>query len=136
MSRFPLRKLSGAGSSSRGLLVRRPGAAHLLAVSVALLCGSPVQGEELFQIDHIASPGRTVAVELAELNGDGRTDLMVVAVLGIPPEEQRVARVFLQEQDGSLPTEPDHTVELPEQSAALRGAGLRQQRWLKAATKR
>ena len=65
----------------------RLGAAHLLVILLALFRGSLAHAEVLFEIEHIASLGRTVAVELVELNGDGRTDLMVVALLGIPPEE-------------------------------------------------
>ncbi len=126
MSGFLLRRPSAACSSTCSDLVRRLGAAHLLLISVVLLGVSSSPAEELFEIGHIASQGRSVAVEFAELNGDGRTDLMVVALLGIPPEEKRIARVYLQQPDGSLPDDPDHSVALPQQSAVYDVADLRE----------
>jgi hypothetical protein len=60
-----------------------------LVVSLALCHGSAVHAEEFFGLERIESQGRSVAAELAELNGDARTDLMVVTLLGIPPREKR-----------------------------------------------
>ena len=51
-----------------------------------------------------------VAAELVDLNGDRRTDLFVAALSGIPPEEERVLRVYLQGEDGKLPAKPDHVI--------------------------
>jgi hypothetical protein len=106
--------------------MRALGAAHWLLVPIALLHGSVVDAEELFAIDQIESEGRSVAAEFADLNGDARTDLMVVALLGIPPEEKRVARVYLQKADGSLPPQPDHTVVVPRWSAVYDLADLKE----------
>jgi hypothetical protein len=106
--------------------MRARGAAHLLLVSIALFRGSAAHAEELFAIEQIESQGRSVAAEFADLNGDARTDLMVVALLGIPPEETRTVRVYLQKSDGSLPPHPDHSIEVPRWSAVYDVADLKE----------
>ena len=45
-----------------------------LVVSLALCHGSAVHAEEFFGLERIESQGRSVAAELAELNGDGDAD--------------------------------------------------------------
>ncbi|MBW2271857.1 MAG: VCBS repeat-containing protein [Deltaproteobacteria bacterium] len=92
----------------------------LLAFAFAL----PSAAEELFEVASFPNRGRCVAAELAELNGDGRADLFVVVLLGIPPEERRIIRVYLQRPDGSLPESPDHTLRVPEWSAVYDIADL------------
>jgi hypothetical protein len=62
-------------------------------VSIALWGGSAARSEELFDLRYIESQGRSVAAELVELNGDARTDLMVVALRGLPPREGRAVGV-------------------------------------------
>ncbi len=124
MIRSLLRLFSRAGSSRYDH--RALAAAHLLVISIALSRGSAAYAGEFFDIDYIANQGRSVAVEFAELNGDARTDLMVVAVIGIPPEETRSVRVYLQKPDGSLPRAPDHTIELPQWSAVYDLADLKE----------
>ncbi len=124
MIRFLLRRFSGAGRSrrDRGAL----GATRLMVISIALSSGSAAYADDFFEIDHIANQGRSVAVEFAELNGDARTDLMVVTLIGIPPEEKRSVRVYLQKPDGSLPRTPDHTIEMPQWSAVYDLADLKE----------
>ena len=124
MIRFLLRRFDGAGRSRRdhGAL----GATRLMVISIALSSGTVAYADDFFEIDHIANQGRSVAVEFAELNGDARTDLMVVSLIGIPPEEERSVRVYLQKPDGSLPRTPDHTVEMPQWSAVYDLADLRE----------
>ena len=119
MTRFLLRCFSGADRwrRDRGAL----GATRLMVISIALSSGTVAYADDFFEIDHIVNQGRSVAVEFAELNGDARTDLMVVTLIGIPPEETRSVRVYLQKPDGSLPREPDHTVPVPQRSAPSAG---------------
>lgn len=119
-----LRRFSGAVHSGRdrGALA----AAQLMVISIALSSGSAVHAEEFFEIDHIQVQGRSVAVEFAELNGDARTDLMVVTLIGIPPEETRNVRVHLRRPDGSLSRAPDHIIELPKWSAVYDLADLKE----------
>ena len=103
----------------------RTAAAFLIPV-FSLLVGAPAPGaEEIFEITTIQNEGRSVAAELAELNGDGRTDLFVVTLVGIPPEEKRTILVYLQREDGSLPARPDHTLPVPHWSAVYDVADVR-----------
>jgi hypothetical protein len=97
----------------------------LVPIFSLLVAASPSRAEELFDITAIPNEGRSVAAELAELNGDGRTDLFVVTLVGIPPEEERTILVYLQREDGSLPSRPDHTIPLPHWSAVYDVADVR-----------
>ena len=98
-----------------------------LPVLAAMLCFPPVDAagaDSLFDVTTYPSGGRAVAGELVELDGDGRVDFFVVALLGIPPNERREIRVYLQTDDGTFPTEPDHTVAVPRWSAVYDMADL------------
>lgn len=95
----------------------------------SLLCALGTSGsavaEDLFEITAIPSQGRSVAARLAELNGDGRTDLFIVTLTGIPPEETRSIGVYLQRPDGHLPEVPDHVLPMPRWSAVYDVADVR-----------
>lgn len=69
--------------------------------------------DDLFQVTSLAGTGRAVAAQMADVDGDGRVDVFVVAIEDMPPREERVVRVYLQRPDGSLPASPDHAVPLP-----------------------
>ena len=71
-----------------------------------------------FQVELFATEGRTVSAEIADLNGDGRGDLMQIVFIGFPPEERRNLRVFLQRSDGSFEPTPSFERPLPAGSAA------------------
>jgi len=92
-------------------------AAAVLAVPALL--GAPVTAgaDDLFEITTVPNVGRAVAAELADFDGDGRLDLFVGVLSGIPPDEERLARVYLQTPDGRIPTTPTHVRVLPEWSA-------------------
>ena len=100
---------------------------HLALILVLLVGASDARAEDLFEITEFASEGRSVAAEFAELNGDGRIDLFVVALIGIPPEERRTIRVYLQRPDGSFGATPHHHVSLPRWSAVYDVAELREE---------
>jgi hypothetical protein len=91
--------------------------------------GSPAHADDPFAFLELPSPGRTVAAELVDLDGDSRTDLFEVAFVGIPPQERRWIRVRYQRPDGGLGREPDLELPLPAEAAAydladvLPGAG-------------
>ena len=53
-----------------------------------------------FQVQEIASPDRAIQADLADLDGDGRGDLLWISSRGLPPEEQRELRVHLAGPDG------------------------------------
>lgn len=95
--------------------------AHLLLLSVP----ASAAADDLFRILSFESRGRSVAAELADLDGDGRTDLFVIVLEGIPPEEQRTIRVYLQKPDGELPATPDYELAMPGLSAVYDVADVR-----------
>jgi hypothetical protein len=66
-----------------------------------------------FEVSVLTTQGRTVAAELVDLNGDGRTDLLQIVVAGLPPNEERSMRVYYQDEQARLPTSPTFAVPLP-----------------------
>ena len=88
--------------------------------------GRPATADDvLFDVLEVASQGRSVAAEFADFDGDQRKDLMVVSLEGIPPEESRTIRVYLQQTNGSLPAAPSHSISLPRWSAVYDVADLK-----------
>jgi hypothetical protein len=71
-----------------------------------------------FAIQTLPADGRTVAAELADVDGDGRADLVTWIRRGLPPDEQRRVEVRFGTADGALPAAPDLRVPL----AAAAGA--------------
>ncbi len=61
---------------------------------VATIAALSASAEEHFELTQIATSERTVAAELADLDGDGHTDLLQIVFDGIPPDQTRRARVF------------------------------------------
>jgi hypothetical protein len=91
--------------------------------SVWLTAGAAAS-DDVFQLEQIPGAGRTVAAELVDLDGDGRSDLLQVSYAGIPPVETRHVRLFRQRVDGTLPDQPDRILPLPAGSAAYDVADL------------
>lgn len=65
-----------------------------------------------FETVAIDSPGRTVAAELADFDGDGRADLMRVVYTGVPPRNERVVHVHFADAGGTIAREPSRSVRL------------------------
>jgi hypothetical protein len=100
-------------------------ALFLALIPLLLVWRSPARGEDLFDVQSFEAVGRTVAAEIADLDGDGRADLFAVGLVGIPPEEERSIRVYLQRSDGTLPATPDHSVAVPRWAAVYDVADVR-----------
>ncbi len=99
--------------------------ALVLAVHCLVLRPGVALAEDLFSFRILPHRGRAVAAELAELNGDGRTDLFIVSLDGVPPKDERLFAVYLQRKDGSLPTTPDYRVPVPQWSTVYDVAEVR-----------
>jgi hypothetical protein len=96
--------------------------AALAAASNALAADPPpvppARPDDPFEVRLVASPGRTAAAEIADLDGDGRADLLSAVMIGIPPRDRRELRVFFQREDGRLPEAPDRVFPLAAGAAA------------------
>jgi hypothetical protein len=91
----------------------------LLLGAVSASSTPALADDTIFEITEVISDGRVVNARFADFDGDGRKDLMVVTLTGIPPEEQRSIRVHLQEAGGSFPMDPSHVVSIPARSAVF-----------------
>ncbi len=96
-----------------------------LAALVCARLAGVAAAEDLFETRTFVNQGRSVAAEFADVDGDGRVDLFVVGLEGVPPEESRTVRVYRQREGGSFPNEPDHLVGLPPWSAVYDVADVR-----------
>jgi hypothetical protein len=75
--------------------------------------------DDLFALQQVQiSEGRTVAAELGDFDGDGRTDLLQIVFEGVPPAEKRLIRLWTQTEDGALSPKPVYEVPVPDDSAA------------------
>lgn len=79
-----------------------------------MVCGGAAIAQEHFELREIPTRERTVAVELADLDGDGRTDLLQMVFDGIPPNQTRRIRVFPDVTNNR----PPFQIGLPEGAAA------------------
>jgi hypothetical protein len=101
-------------------------AAPVLLLVAVLSCCTALADDEVFEISEISSEGRVVSARFADFDGDGRKDLMIACLNGIPPEEQRSIRVHLQNPEGSYSAFPSHVVTIPKWSAVYDIADLKE----------
>ena len=99
-------------------------ALRMLLLSIATFTVA-LADDDIFEINEISSEGRVVSARFADFNGDGRKDLMIASLNGMPPAEQRSIRVYLQNPDDSYPTVPSHLVTIPIWSAVYDIADLK-----------
>lgn len=94
---------------------------RLLRAIASLLLASAAPAQESsapFQLVTLPGPGRTAFAEIADLDGDGRGDLVTASFTKLPPNQQRKLRVHFQREDGSFREAPDWVAPLPDGSAA------------------
>ncbi len=92
-----------------------------------LLTGTSSADDRVFDRSELPVPARTVAVDMADLNGDGRIDLLIATLDGIPPSESRQFRVHLQKPTGGFEAEPTVIADVPVNSAVYDIANLAEQ---------
>jgi hypothetical protein len=86
--------------------------------------GFALAAEEPFAVQEIASVGRTLAAEIVDLDGDGLGDLLQIVSLGIPPNQSRFFRVYLNSSTG-IPSAPSFERSVPAGSVAYDLADVR-----------
>lgn len=96
-----------------------------LSIVLATLVVSAQADDRLFEISEIASEGRVVSARFGDFDGDGRRDLMIATLAGIPPRESRTISVHLQRPDGGYPAAPNHRLPIPRFSAVYDVADLK-----------
>jgi hypothetical protein len=66
-----------------------------------------------FELQTLGGDARVMAVEIVDLDGDGRSDLLALVTRGLPPDERRSVEVrFGAGGGGELPEAPDLSVPL------------------------
>jgi hypothetical protein len=89
-----------------------------------LFAASAEAAEAPFSIHRVESVDRTVQADIADLDGDGREDLLCIAIEGLPPDERRKIVAYYQRPDGTLADAPDWRGPLPDGVAAYDLANL------------
>jgi hypothetical protein len=91
-----------------------------ILVAVLATSAASLADDKVFEVDEVSrGDGRVVNARFADFDGDGRQDLMVVTLAGIPPEERRSIRIHMQDPDGTYPTDPSRVVPIPARSAVF-----------------
>lgn len=94
----------------------------IVAFFVLLQLGAPPAAradfDDPFLVETLESVGRTVMAEFADIDGDGRTDVIQAVTFGMPPVERRFVRVHVQSADGAIPARATLELPIPTQSAA------------------
>lgn len=76
------------------------------------------QAPEAFALRTLACDGRTVAVEIADFDGDGAGDLLALVTRGVPPDERRTVELRFGAGDGESAAEPQLRTPLPDGAGA------------------
>lgn len=85
-----------------------------------------VADDRIFEIDELSAAGRVVTTHFADFNGDGREDLMLATLQGVPPAETRTISVYFQRADRSFPSAASRTIPIPRWSAVYDVADLQE----------
>lgn len=89
------------------------GALAGIAAGLGEAGGAGAQAGDPFAVQTLASDGRAISVEIADVDGDGRGDLVTITTRGLPPAERRTIEVRFGRAAGeALPDAPDLRVPL------------------------
>ena len=86
-------------------------------VGCIVLAGSTLADDRLFDIAEVAMTDRVVTAHPGDFDGDGRTDLMIATISGIPPAESRRIALYLQAEDGRFARTANFGFDIPRDSA-------------------
>lgn len=90
----------------------------ILAAAAVAWFTCVASADPAFHVAEIPSDGRTVAAEIEDFDGDGRSDVLQILFRGQPPRERRLIRLYVQDGDGAIPTLPTFERPLPPGAAA------------------
>jgi hypothetical protein len=93
-------------------------------LALALLSQPADADDAPFAIQRIEASMRPIQADLADLDGDGRGDLLWTGTEGMPPSERRVLHAHFGGPDAVLPAQSDWSAPLPAGSAAYDLADL------------
>jgi hypothetical protein len=93
------------------------GRVRVIAAVTAWLAACPALAEDWFDVVEIESHGRTLSAEIADVNGDGLGDLLQFTSIGLPPDDSRSIRAYLQSPKG-IPSSPSFEMPIPSGVAA------------------
>ena len=91
-------------------------AAHYLVIPLLAFASNAAANDDLFEITELSTDGRVVRADFADFDGDGRKDLLIATLSGIPPAEARTLHVYLRNQDGNFPAAATHAIPIPPHS--------------------
>jgi hypothetical protein len=99
--------------------INRISRSALLAIATAAVFGcDPVHADDkVFDTTELQYSGRAVTADLADVDGDGSKDLILVTFEGLPPAQRRMIRVYPQSPAGGFAETPTVSAALPEWSA-------------------
>lgn len=97
----------------------------LLAALLAIPANHANADDEIFELSELPTSGRVVAARFADFDGDGRKDLLLATLAGIPPSETRSLHIYAQGADGHFPDTPTRNFPIPQWSAVFDVADLR-----------
>ncbi len=83
-----------------------------LCIPIALFASGAFATEH-FALRELATRGRTVAAEIADFDGDSKTDLLQIVVAGVPPNDTRTMRLHSDLAGGGASTD----LKIPEGAA-------------------
>jgi hypothetical protein len=95
-----------------------------IAAGIACLAATTAAAEDPFRVHELPAPGRIGSAGFADLDGDGRNDVYLVSLTGVPPDARRELRIHFQEPDGTLPLAPGMTLAVDPGAAAFDVADL------------
>ena len=106
MQTIPQRRAALAGTS-------------ISAVCLTLLLSGAAAADALFDVTEIPVDERVVAAVPADADGDGRPDLLVATLSGLPPNERRQLNVYRQTEAGALVLDSASRIDIPHHSAVF-----------------
>ncbi len=86
-------------------------------IAVSLLAEASLADDDIFEISALSVTGQVVTADLADFDGDGSKELMLVTLDGMPPDEIRTIHIHSQAAPGRFSDTADFRVRVPPDGA-------------------